>query len=147
MVHIPQADPRQHDEHQLDLADIPHKDPFELFAEWYATAAEQEIADPNAFTLATADRNNMPDARILLFKGFDQNGLVFYTNTLSTKGQQLSANPQAAAVNLLTDNGWQELLPQNSLQVNSSSVLCQQGFHFRKKRIIVNKRIPVFARK
>ena len=54
MVHIPQADPRQHDEHQLDLTDIPHKDPFELFAEWYATAAEQEIADPNAFTLATA---------------------------------------------------------------------------------------------
>lgn len=98
MVHIPQADPRQHDEHQLDLTDIPHKDPFELFAEWYATAAEQEIADPNAFTLATVDRNNMPDARILLFKGFDQNGLVFYTNTLSTKGQQLSANPQAAAV-------------------------------------------------
>ena len=70
-------------------------DPFALFADWFAAAAG-EPNDPNAMTLATADPDGAPDARMVLLKGVDERGFVFYTNTESQKGVQLAANPQAA---------------------------------------------------
>lgn len=82
---------------------LPHMrdDPFAQFAAWFAEAEAAEPADPNAFTLATAAANGQPAARILLLKGMDDaaatsRGFVFYTNTLSRKGDELRANPQAA---------------------------------------------------
>lgn len=71
-------------------------DPFEIFKNWQAKAEEEEINDPGAMTLATVDENGRPDARILLLKGFDSEGFVFYTNLNSSKGQQLAVNPVAA---------------------------------------------------
>jgi pyridoxamine 5'-phosphate oxidase len=73
-------------------------DPFALFEFWYADAARSEINDPNAMTLATIDAQGLPDARIVLLKGQDRAGFVFYTNTGSAKGRQLMGHPHAALV-------------------------------------------------
>lgn len=73
-------------------------DPFELFALWFKDALASEINDPEAMTLATVDEAGLPDARILLCKGVDPQGLVFYGNVESAKGRELSAHPKAAAL-------------------------------------------------
>ena len=73
-------------------------EPFRLFAQWLADAERSEINDPNAMTLATVDADGLPDARMVLLKGFDAAGFVFYTNTESAKGRELLANPKAALV-------------------------------------------------
>lgn len=71
-------------------------DPFALFGDWLAEAVRSEPNDPNAMTLATADSDGLPDARMVLLKDFDARGFVFYTNTQSAKGGQLAANAKAA---------------------------------------------------
>ena len=71
-------------------------DPFALFADWLAAATASEPNDPNAMALATVDATGMPDVRMVLLKGFDQTGFVFYTNLESEKGRQLAAVPKAA---------------------------------------------------
>jgi pyridoxamine 5'-phosphate oxidase len=73
-------------------------DPFLLFEEWFAEAAASEINDPNAMALATVDADGMPDVRVVLMNGRDDNGFVFYTNTQSAKGNELLAVPKAALV-------------------------------------------------
>lgn len=72
-------------------------DPIKQFELWFAQAAKAKIFEHNAMTLATCN-NNVPDARIVLLKSFDENGFVFFTNYNSAKGQELAANPQAALV-------------------------------------------------
>ena len=72
------------------------RDPFSLFATWFDDATERESRDPNAMALATADAQGRPSVRMVLLKGFDQQGFVFYTNSESQKGNQLAVNPQAA---------------------------------------------------
>ena len=71
-------------------------DPFALFADWLAAATASEPNDANAMALATVDETGMPDVRMVLLKGFDQTGFVFYTNLQSEKGRQLAAAPKAA---------------------------------------------------
>ncbi len=71
-------------------------DPFVQFEEWFEQARQSEAADPNAMTLATATPDGMPSARIVLLKGWDRTGFVFYTNKTSRKGVELAANPRAA---------------------------------------------------
>ncbi len=73
------------------------QDPFALFAEWLVEARGKE-PEPTAMTLATADADGAPDARMVLLKDFDARGFVFYTNLESVKGRQLAANPHAALV-------------------------------------------------
>jgi pyridoxamine 5'-phosphate oxidase len=73
-------------------------DPFRLFEGWLAEAGRSEPNDPNAMAIATADAGGLPDVRMVLMKGFDTSGVVFYTNTQSAKGEELAANPQAAAL-------------------------------------------------
>ncbi|WP_245239041.1 pyridoxamine 5'-phosphate oxidase [Methylobacterium platani] len=73
-------------------------DPWALFRQWFAEAEASEPEDPNAMALATCDADGLPDVRIVLLKGVDERGFVFYTNTLSTKGQELADNPRAAIV-------------------------------------------------
>jgi pyridoxamine 5'-phosphate oxidase len=70
--------------------------PVRQFANWFTAAIEAGIRDVNAMSLATADRDARPSVRIVLLKGFDQDGFVFFTNYESTKGKQLEANPYAA---------------------------------------------------
>ena len=62
-----------------------------LFAQWLAEAAEREINDPEAMTLATVDADGLPDARMVLCKQADERGFVFYTNAESAKGRELAA--------------------------------------------------------
>jgi len=71
-------------------------DPNEHFAAWLAEAEQTEPNDPNAMTLATATPGGAPSARIVLLKGHDARGFVFYTNHESRKGGELAANPVAA---------------------------------------------------
>lgn len=76
----------------------PASDPIALFAAWLGEAAAKEPADPEAMTLATVDAEGMPDARMVLLKGHDARGFVFYSNQESQKGRELAANPRAALV-------------------------------------------------
>jgi pyridoxamine 5'-phosphate oxidase len=71
-------------------------DPLALFAEWYGEARKTEPDVPDALTLATVGPDGMPAARMVLLKGYDAAGFVFYSNTLSRKGQHLTAHPKAA---------------------------------------------------
>ena len=71
-------------------------DPHQLFEEWFALAVASEPNDPNAMALATADASGRPSLRMVLLKGHDQRGFVFYTNQDSRKGAELEANRQAA---------------------------------------------------
>ncbi|MCR6632922.1 MAG: pyridoxamine 5'-phosphate oxidase [Magnetospirillum sp.] len=71
-------------------------DPFSLFAKWMAEAEKSEPNDPNAMALATADAQGRPSVRMVLLKGADPQGFVFYTNLESRKGEELTANPHAA---------------------------------------------------
>jgi pyridoxamine 5'-phosphate oxidase len=73
-------------------------EPFTLFERWFKEAKDKEPSDPNGMALATADADGFPDVRMVLLKGFDAQGFVFYTNAESAKGRQLEANPRAAAV-------------------------------------------------
>lgn len=71
-------------------------DPLSLFDEWLRAATASEPNDPNAVALATVDEAGMPDVRMVLLKGFDAAGFVFYTNLESRKGRQLASTPKAA---------------------------------------------------
>jgi pyridoxamine 5'-phosphate oxidase len=83
----------------LSIADFTKAaDPFALFKLWLDEAAGAEINDPEAMTLATVDANGLPDARMVLCKGVDERGLVFYTNIESAKGNELKGQPRAAAL-------------------------------------------------
>ena len=70
-------------------------DPFELFEKWFDEAKKKEINDPNALALGTASKTGIPSVRMVLLKGFDKNGFVFYTNLNSQKGNELKDNPNA----------------------------------------------------
>jgi pyridoxamine 5'-phosphate oxidase len=74
----------------------PRTDPFVLFQEWFKEAEGAEPNDPNAMALATADAAGMPNVRMVLLKGVDAAGFVFYSNAESIKGGELAANPRAA---------------------------------------------------
>jgi len=72
------------------------EEPFRLFAAWLDEANGSEPNDPTAMALATVDADGMPNVRMVLMKGFDAQGFVFYTNLDSRKGQELAAHPKAA---------------------------------------------------
>jgi len=71
-------------------------DPIHLFKIWMDEAKKSELNDPNAFSLATSNKNNFPSVRIVLLKEFNQNGFVFYTNFNSQKGNEIKENPKAS---------------------------------------------------
>ena len=71
-------------------------DPFELFEKWFEEAKKKEINDPNALALGTANTDGVPSVRMVLLKGFDKNGFVFYTNLNSQKGNEIKKNPNAS---------------------------------------------------
>jgi pyridoxamine 5'-phosphate oxidase len=73
-------------------------EPMRLFATWMEEATRKEPADPNAMTLATVDEDGLPNARMVLLKGADGRGFVFYTNTESPKGEELDGAKKAALV-------------------------------------------------
>ena len=69
--------------------------PFELFQNWFDEAKKKEINDPNALALGTANKEGIPSVRMVLLKGFNENGFIFYTNLNSQKGNEIKENPNA----------------------------------------------------
>ncbi len=86
---------------QLHESDV-DPDPIRQFQRWLDEAIAAQLPEPNAMTLATATSTGIPSARIVLLKGLDARGFVFYTNYESRKGRELDANPQAGLVFLWT---------------------------------------------
>lgn len=85
---------REYASRALSEADA-HADPLQQFTTWFDEALASQLIDVNAMTLATASRSGEPAARIVLLKGADENGFVFYTNYDSAKGRDLAENPRA----------------------------------------------------
>ncbi|MHC1707143.1 MAG: pyridoxamine 5'-phosphate oxidase [Bacteroidales bacterium] len=81
--------------YSLDNKDLP-SDPVDLFNAWFKEVITSGLEDPTAMVLATADPSGQPSARMVLLKGLESRGYVFFTNYLSRKGHELSVNPQAA---------------------------------------------------
>jgi pyridoxamine 5'-phosphate oxidase len=73
-----------------------YAEPMQQFAEWFAEAQKLGLAEPEAVTVATADAQGRPSARVMLLKGHDARGFVLYTNMTSRKGRELGENPHAA---------------------------------------------------
>ncbi len=88
---------RQYASRSLDRPDL-QADPFAQFDLWMREAIETEILEPNAMALATVSSNGAPTVRTVLLKGFDERGLVFYTNYASAKARDLAANSQVACL-------------------------------------------------
>lgn len=86
----------------LNEADV-SADPYTQFQRWFDEALRAELPMVNAMTLATVGADGAPSARIVLLKGIDHNGFVFYTNYMSRKGRELAGNPRAALVFHWTD--------------------------------------------
>jgi pyridoxamine 5'-phosphate oxidase len=91
----PAASRYEHAAQGLRRSDL-DPDPIKQFANWFTAAIEAGIRDVNAMSLATTAKGSKPSVRIVLLKGFDQDGFVFFTNYESEKGKQLQANPHAA---------------------------------------------------
>jgi pyridoxamine 5'-phosphate oxidase len=86
---------KSYERDSLDEADAP-ADPLNLFERWFEQALTGQLPEPNAMTLATVAADGRPSTRIVLVKGFDARGIVWYTNYESRKGRELAAQPQAA---------------------------------------------------
>ena len=93
-------------DYQLAALDetITGNDPLSFFSKWFAEAHAAEAAEVNAMTLATIDAQNRPHARIVLLKGLDEKGFLFFSNYNSVKGKDIAVKPYAALVFF-----WQEL--------------------------------------
>jgi len=105
------------------------KDPIGQFDKWWQEAVRADIDEVNAMTLATASADGMPDARIVLLKGFDTKGFSFFTNYNSSKGHQLLENPRATLVFF-----WKELERQvriNGLVSLVSEKISEEYFNSR----------------
>jgi len=92
-------------------------EPFGLFAAWLDEATKSEPNDPNAMALSTVDAGGLPDVRMVLLKGFDTDGFVFYSHIDSAKGRELAANPKAAIL-----FHWKSLRRQVRVRGNVSRV-------------------------
>lgn len=106
-------------------------DPVSQFAKWFAEALDADLYEPNVMTLATASPDGKPSARVLLLKGFDNNGFTFYTNYLSRKGKEIARNPSAAMVFY-----WAELERQVRIEGHLEKVSKEESeryFHSRPK--------------
>ncbi len=79
---------------EADVAD----DPITQFGQWFSEALSSGVKEPNAMTLATSTADGKPSARIMLLKGYEHRGFIFYTNYMSRKGQEITKNPHAALV-------------------------------------------------
>ena len=79
----------------LDAGDV-DRNPFRQFDAWFAQALDAQLPEPNTMTLATVDSRGRPSARIVLIKGVDERGFVFFTNYDSRKGREIADNPHAS---------------------------------------------------
>jgi pyridoxamine-phosphate oxidase len=104
-------------------------DPFIQFTQWWDEAVQSEILEVNAMTLSTIKSDGRPSARIVLLKGFDQQGFVFYTNYESDKGKQLQQNPYASLVFF-----WKELERQVRIEGCCTRTSDQESSNYFRSR-------------
>ena len=114
-------------------------DPIDLFAKWYEEAKKNEVNDPNAMNLATISKDNKPSSRIVLLKSFSVKGFIFYTNTLSKKGNSLENNKYAAL-----NFHWKSLLKQIRIEGEVSKVNDNEADEYFNSRPI-DSRIGAWA--
>lgn len=112
----------------FDLADA-HTDPIVQFGQWFGEALDAQVLEPNAMTLATASPDGVPHARIVLLKGMDDAGFVFYTNYGSAKAQELSLNPRAALAFV-----WLELQRQVRIEGRVERVSAEESAAYFQSR-------------
>ncbi len=86
---------RQYLKSSLDFTTL-HKDPFKQFANWFEEAIKSGFPDPNSMCLSTASKDGKPSSRMVLLKGFDESGFVFFSNYESKKGLEILENPNGA---------------------------------------------------
>jgi pyridoxamine 5'-phosphate oxidase len=106
-----------------------NRDPIEQFRKWFDEAIAANLYEPNAVTLATATPGGRPSARVVLLKGFDERGFVFYTNHEGRKGQELEENPRCALVFY-----WGELERQVSIGGRASRVSEEESDAYYESR-------------
>ena len=116
-----------------------NENPIDLFAKWYEEAKKNEVNDPNAMNLATISKDNKPSSRIVLLKSFSVNGFVFYTNTLSKKGNSLNNNKYAAL-----NFHWKSLLKQIRIEGEVTKVNKKEADEYFNSRPI-DSRIGAWA--
>ncbi|MGH6988874.1 MAG: pyridoxamine 5'-phosphate oxidase [Stellaceae bacterium] len=104
------------------MSPIPFAEPFTLFAQWLAEAKATEPAEPEAMTLATATPEGAPSSRVVLLRGSDERGFVFFTNYDSRKGEELFANPRAAL-----NFHWKSLQRQVRIEGRAETVTEAEG--------------------
>jgi pyridoxamine 5'-phosphate oxidase len=105
----------------LDERDV-DRDPLKQFGVWMVEAIHAKVPEPTAMTLATVDAKGQPSARIVLLKGVDPRGFVFFTNYQSRKGRDLAANPNAAMTFL-----WKELERQVRIEGRTEKVTQEES--------------------
>lgn len=117
--------------YQSEAFDLEHTDasPFIQFGKWFHEALESQVLEPNALTLATASLMGKPTARIVLLKGYNEQGFVFYTNYNSDKGKELAENPQASMVFL-----WLELHRQIRIEGRVEKVSEEESSKYFQSR-------------
>jgi pyridoxamine 5'-phosphate oxidase len=108
-----------------------HPNPFKQFEKWFEEAMAAHPDEPNAMALATATKDGVPSARMILLKGFDERGFVFFTNYDSQKGRELEQNPQAALVFY-----WPELAKQVRVTGEVSQVMKEESEAYFQSRPI-----------
>ncbi|CAN5253163.1 pyridoxamine 5'-phosphate oxidase [soil metagenome] len=119
---------REYSREELSEEHVAH-DPFVQFGRWMDEAIAAELQEPTAMSLSTADADGRPSSRMVLLKGFDHHGFVFYTNYNSRKGQQLAENPYAA-INFF----WPELERQVRITGRASKVSAEESDEYFKTR-------------
>ncbi len=125
----------------IDSCFLDLEDPIQLFNEWMEKAKKTEPNDPNAVSLATSNKNNIPSVRMVLLKDFSKNGFVFYTNLNSQKGKELKQNPHAAMC-----FHWKSLLRQVRIAGKISSVANEVADEYYSSRAY-ESRIGAWASK
>ena len=118
---------------RLDEQDV-NRDPIAQFARWFAEAQAAEVEEPNAMVLATATSDGTPSARVVLLKGFDERGFVFFTDYRSRKGVELEANPRAALV-----LRWSELERQVRVTGHATRTSAEESEAYYRSRPLGSK--------
>jgi pyridoxamine 5'-phosphate oxidase len=113
------------DEHDVD------NNPFAQFDKWFKEAVKSEIPEVNAMTMATANKQGRPSARMVLLKQFDENGFVFFSNYESAKAKDLDVNPQAALLLF-----WEPLERQVRITGTVEKISATQSFEYFRTRPI-----------
>ena len=117
------------------------ENPIHQFESWFEYAVSLRIQDVNAMTLATATNHGIPSARIVLLKGFDERGFVFYSSYESRKGRELSKNPFAALVMY-----WKELERQIRIEGRIEQVSKQESDQYFESRPVESKMSAIISR-